>query len=248
MKKISFWIETAILILAVGLTGFACSREQAKEQGKEQQRVIPPQSPAPATEKAMPSPDHGKAAEEPKKTAVKQTVRKRLVIARVNGSDITLSELIGEMNAIRPQFIKDAAQKTPENVARMKDAALGILIFRELAAQEAVRQGMKVKPEVIAESTKQLRTNLGSEDNYRKFLEKTGYTDKSLKRQIERDKLFEMIASKEIFQKAKANDQAAIEKRKNEWEKGLKKNAKIEIFLAEVDKEIREQAKKENHQ
>lgn len=252
MKKMTLWAWACMLIIFIGVTGTSCSREQAKLQGKEQikekaqERSVPPQAEEGAPEKMMPLPDHGKTAETPEKAGQISSGIRNAPIARVNGTDITMNELASEMKMIGPQFMKDAGQKTPENVRKLKQMAFDILIFRELATQEAARQGMKVRREAVEEADKQLRASLGSEDNYKKFLEMSGYTGRSMRTRFEKDMLFEMITDKEIFKKVGANDQTAIEKRKEAWENSLKKNAKIEIFLPEVEKKIREEAKNRN--
>lgn len=238
MKKIYVWAGTGIFMLAIGLTGISCSREQGKEQikGNARDKAMLPELQEKAPEKELPSTGHGKAAEGPEKTS--------MVVAKVNGIAITMNELLGEMNLIAPQFIKNARERTPEIDNKVKEFAFDILIFRELAAQEATKQGIKIGPDAVAEGRNQFRTKLGSDEKYRKYLEKMGLTEESLNAKIEKNKLFEAIVAKEVFQKAKANDKAAIEKRKEQWERDLKKEAKIEILLPKVEKQIIEDAHK----
>lgn len=226
MKRVLVWAETSMLILAIGLTGISFSEEQTKEK---------------APQKALSSSGHGKTTEKAN-TRVEKTDTE--VVAKVNGADITFHELVVEMNQIAPSFIKDPTQRTPEIDKKVKETALGFLVFRELAVQEAVRRGIKATPSAVEETRKQLEQSLGSEDNYRKYLQEMGLTEASLGRLLKRDILFNQIIAKEIFQKAKANNKAAIEKRKKQWEKDLKKKAKIEILLPKVEKEMLENAHK----
>jgi hypothetical protein len=53
-----------------------------------------------------------------------------------------------------------------------------------------------------------------------------------------------MIASKEISLQAENDEGPSIQKRKLEWESELKKNAKIEILLEEVEKKLKEDSAK----
>ncbi len=209
MKKISALAGAGILILSIGLAGISFAKDQTtgKTVGK-----TPPASAAEKSNKKV-----GKTGNE--------------VVARVNGTDITMHELNFEMNLIGPSIIKDPKKRTPELDKKVRDTAMGILVFKELAVQEAVRQGMKVKPAAVEEARKQLKLKLGSENNYRDYLQKTGLTEAAMGRLLEKDILFNQITQKEIFQKVKANDGQAIEKRKVQWEKGLRKKAKIEILL-----------------
>ena len=245
MKKIPAWSGACLLILLIGLSGVSCSKEKTavpkeKDQIKvaPQEKTVVPQAEEKTPDKTMPAPGHGKATGRTGKPDARPAGMKNAAIARVNGADITLAALTSEMQMIGPQFIKDPSQKTPENVRKLKRLVLDILIFRELATQEAARQGMKIRPEAVDEAEKRLRANLGSADNYRKFLEMSGYTESSMRKRLGQDLLFEKITTKEIFKKAPANNQAAVEKRKQEWENKLKKKARIEIFLPEVEKEM----------
>ncbi len=245
MKKIYLWAGTVILALAFSLTGISCSREQAKEKASAK---APEQAALPAPKEAVPGqtmlpPDHGKMPEKPETAG--NIPAQNAVIARVNGTDITMNDLSSEMKMIGPQVISDAAQRTPENVRKLRKMALDILIFRELATQEAARQGLKVRKEAVDEADRQLRIKLGSDDNYRKFLQMSGYTEGAMRKRLEKDLLFEMITDQEIFKKAGSNDQAAIEKRKEAWENSLKKTAKVELLSPEVEKEYKEEARKE---
>ncbi len=166
---------------------------------------------------------------------------KRIVIARVNGVEITLQNLLDRMNQIAPNFIPRGHQRTPEIDLRVKQEALDVLIFRELAVQEAVRRGLQVPPGKIDGTLNKIKERLGSEDAFNKSLSMTGETEESLRKGIEKNMLFEMIAKQEIFRKAQEDpDPHSVENRKQEWEAELKKDAKIEVFLDQVEKEMRE--------
>ena len=159
---------------------------------------------------------------------------KKVPVARVNGADITMFDLLNRMNRIAPQYMKPGQPRDPETDARVRQAALDVLIFRELAVQEAVRQGMKVAPEALDNSVKMLKERLGSEDAYKAYLSREGLTEASLRTGIERDQLYERIAGKEIFQKVQEtgrNDLSAVETRRQEWEAEMKKTATIEILV-----------------
>jgi hypothetical protein len=226
MKRIFLWAGACVLILTFGLRGISFSEDQTDKK---------------AAGKTTPAAVKGETTGAPGKDSKKFD---KEVIAKINGTDILMHDLIVEMKQIAPQFIKDETQKTVENVRKVKETALGILIFRELAIQEAGRQGMIIKTGAVDEARKKLKQNLGSEDNYRKYLLKLGLTEKTLSRMLKRDILFRQITEKEIFQKAKPNDANAIENRKKQWENGLENNAKIEIMLSEVEKKIKEEAQK----
>ena len=191
---------------------------------------------------------------------------KKVTAAKVNGEAITVFALLREMNAIAPQYMAAGAQKTPELDEKIRADALNTLIFQEMAVQEARKRGMKVSPEVIDREMENIKAKTGPGDAFQEFLARNGLTEKELRKTIEQDALFEMIAAQEIDAKITITDAAlrerykkekaglkdpahrkmtfeesrgmleqkaraeAAEKRMREWEKELKKNARIEII------------------
>lgn len=172
---------------------------------------------------------HGEQAEEYLKRVEES---KGVVVAKVNGTDITMKDLIGKMNQVAPKYLKPGQEITSETDQKVKQEALDILIFNELAVQEAVRQGMKVAPEQVEETLKRIKERAGSDEAFKRGLSLGGDTEESLRKRIEKDYLFNMIFEKEVLRKAKiAGDREQIEKRRHEWENELRKDAKIEMTL-----------------
>lgn len=191
---------------------------------------------------------------------------KKVAAAKVNGEAITVFTLLREMNAIAPQYVAAGTQRTPAVDEKIRTDALNTLIFQELAVQEARKRGMKVNPEIIDREMENIKAKIGPGDAFQEFLAKNGLTEKELRKTIEQDALFEMIAAQEIDakititdaalrehykkEKARMKDPAhrnltfeesrgmleqnarteAAEKRMREWEKELKKNARIELI------------------
>lgn len=236
-----------VLVLTLTLAGFSCSSRKAEKEGKP----------------AMP-PEQGKIMEKYKKSI---EAAKKITVAKVNGVDISMHDLIKEMNVIGPQYIKPGQKRDSQVDEKVKKDALDRLIYRELAVQEAVRKGMKVPPENISDEFKKINANL------RENLIKSGLTEEEIKKQIERNLLIEMITEAEIFgkvtidpeqvkktyEKKKASYKGpsgqmsleearpliekelmtlAVNKREDEWVNELKKTAKIEITLGQSAKEI----------
>jgi hypothetical protein len=191
---------------------------------------------------------------------------KKVLAAKVNNEPITMFSLLREMNAIAPQYLAQGQKRTPELDAKIRKDALNTLIIQELAVQEARKRGMKVQPDLIENSIKKMKADARSEDAYQKELAAQGMNEDELRRSIEQDSLFELIAVQEIDAKIKVSDQElrkryakekaglkdaahrqmtfeeakamleqrskaeAAEKRMREWEKELKRTARIEIM------------------
>lgn len=133
---------------------------------------------------------------------------KKAVIAKVNGTDITLYDLIDMMNQIVPKYLTNQGEITQEIDEKVQKEALSALIFRELALQEAVSKGMKANPETTDHILAMLKKNAGSTAEFERKLSMTGDTEDSLRRKIERDQLFKMITDQEIFQKVQIDEGA----------------------------------------
>ena len=215
------WISRLILLTII-FAGFSCAHRNAEKQDM---AIMP-------AEHERQSEDQGLQD------------AKKIVVARVNGAAITLKDLVNRMNQFASVYIPEDHQRTPEIDQAVKQEALDILIFRELAIQEAVRQGIKIPPDALDQFIGNLKKEMGSEEAYHDYLKKTDSTEESLKKEFERNQLFDMIASKEIYLQAGKDNDTSVEKRKQEWEAELKKNAKIEILLEEAEKKLREGVEK----
>lgn len=184
---------------------------------------------APAKEGMNLPPEHAKAVEAVKKSLNES---KNVPAARVNGSTITMFDLVSEMNAVAPNFIKPGQQRDPKIDEKVKKEALDRLIYRELAIQDAVRQGLKVPPANLDEAMMRFKTGLKTEGAYREYLAKSSLTEDELKKQMERNMLVHMITEKEIFDKIKIDP--ALVKKTYAKEKGSYRNASGQMSFEEA--------------
>jgi hypothetical protein len=124
------------------------------------------------------------------------------IVAKVNGVPVMMPELLQEMNAIAPQYMKPGQKRDPKTDEKIRKEALNRLIWRELAVQAAKTQGMKAPAEAVAEELKRIKGEMKTEDAFRQNLAKSGITEEDLKKRIERNLLVEMVTEKEVFGKA----------------------------------------------
>ncbi|MGC2064261.1 MAG: SurA N-terminal domain-containing protein, partial [Thermodesulfovibrionales bacterium] len=180
MKRNFIRWTMSLLMAAIALAGLSCSNDKAgRSVGQE------------------------KAVKEYKKGVEKS---KKIAVAKVNGSEITMAQLIGRVNLLAPNYLKGAREITPEMDQKMKREALDILIFRELAIQEAIAQGMKVPPDRIDAEIKELRVKMGSEQAFKERLDLGGETEASLRKLTERNMLFHLISDQEIIRKVRLDE------------------------------------------
>jgi hypothetical protein len=171
-----------ICISVIGLAVSSCTKEQA----------------------AVP------ATDVQKKTANNDAAKKEVRTAKekgaalVNGAEISMHDLVREMNRIAPKYKK---KESPvfEPTAKIQDEALNRLIFAELVVQEATRQGITVDTEMINHVIVTMKNEMG-DDAYRKYLEDRDVTEQELREHIERGHLFEMATAKNIYSKIAINE------------------------------------------
>lgn len=182
MKKAYFTIFAVLLAAALSLTGLSCTKDQAG-------------APVALERKAKLEQDK-KAAEETRRT----------VAATVNGVDITMQELIREMNLVARRDMQGNGKISSKTMDKVRQEALGDLIFKELAVQEAARQGITVRPDRIDAVIKQMKTQAGSEEAYRQYLEERALSETGLRKVIERGHQLELITAKEVYQKIRVEE------------------------------------------
>jgi len=221
-EKMKILVRTFFLIvlITIELTGVSCNRD--KVSGKGTTNSVSEQS---------------KMLEERRKSVEKL---RKTTVAKVNGVDISAYDLIKEINVIAPQHVKPGQERDAKVVEEMNKEALERLIYRELAIQEATRQGMKVPSDAVADELKRTKADLKSEDAYRENLVKSGITEEELKKQIERNILIEMITEKEIFNKV-AIDPGEVKKtfaRKKKSFKGPSGQMSFEEARPAIEEEL----------
>lgn len=170
---------------------------------------------------------------------------KKVTAAKVNGEAVTMFSLMREMNAIAPQYVATGKARTPELDKKIMAAALDTLIVQELAVQEARKRGMKVGPEVLDREIAKLKSNKGSEKAFQEYLAANGLREAELRKMLEQDALFEMIAAQEIDANITITD-AALRARYKKEKSGLKDPAHRKMSFEEskglLEQKIRAEA------
>lgn len=172
-----------ILLVALGLSALSCNRDKT-----------------PSNEAVKAPPEHAKVVEAYRKSLGDA---KKNTVATVNGVNITAYDLVNEMNMVGQQYIKPGQKKDPQVDEKVSKEALDRLIYRELAVQEAGRQGLKPPAGAVEDELKKMKAALKTEDAYRNKLANDGLTEEELKKQLERSILVDMITEHEIFDKVK---------------------------------------------
>jgi hypothetical protein len=175
---------------------------------------------------------------------------KKAFAAKVNGVAITSGELVDEMNAIAPQYVKPGQKRDPKIDERIRNEAFDRLVDRELAVQQARKEGMKVPAGAVVEEMKRIRAEMKTGEAFRQKLAKSGMTVEELEKRIERNMLVEMITEKEIFGKVAVDHGEArkIYERNYSSRKGSSRPMTFEEARPLIEKELMTSAvqKREN--
>lgn len=191
MKR-AFLVLIMAAFMAAGVANLSCAREEKTEK----------KAKANNAESKLP-PGHAEQVEKMKK---EMEEAKKIVVAKVNGADITMYSFVGMMNRLASRYFRPGHDITPEMTEKVKKEAIELLVFQELAIQEAIKQGIEVKPEEIDKMIEGLKTRAGSEDAYRQSLERIGLTEAELRKEIERGKRYETIVGREIYSKVEVDE------------------------------------------
>ncbi|MBI4685643.1 MAG: peptidyl-prolyl cis-trans isomerase [Nitrospirae bacterium] len=164
---------------------------------------------------------------------------KKIVVAKVNGANITMAIVVMLMNRIASNR-QLTPSMPPEEVAKINKEALSKLILQELAYQKAKAEGLKVETKNIDEAISNFKANAGAEEEYKKFLEAQQVTEEELRAQIERSLLLQRIFAKEVYGKVvvpEAEVRKEYEKLKDRYIKPEKIVVIDVIFLIKTDSE-----------
>ncbi len=183
---------------------------------------------------------------------------KKIVVARVNGAEIKMHNLVREMNLIAPNIIGDK-KPSPEITEKIKGIALQRLITKELFIQEARKRGINIPEARINQVIGNIKKLYGSEKAYKDYLKEKGLTEDELKKEIERSHLYELFTAKFIYEKIEVKEEEIkerFERLKNEHDIRIPENLtkarpvivkmikaeKGEKILKEIDKRLRKGA------
>jgi parvulin-like peptidyl-prolyl isomerase len=140
---------------------------------------------------------------------------KHIIVAKVNGADITMYSLTSMMDRMAA-IDRDTSASASAEETRKK--ALDQLIFQELSLQEALRQGVRVKETEIESA---ITTLVGHDtQDFEKFLAKQNMTAEEVRSEIKRRILLQRIYVREVIEKISVTDddvRKEFERRKNEY-------------------------------
>jgi len=158
---------------------------------------------------------------------------RKTVVARVNGAEINMYDLVGMMNRVVQAYYPNVTELTDELTQEVKKRALDRLIFEELAVKEAVRQGINPKAADVQEVIDNIKKAYETEEGFQKYLQNRGLTEEQLRERIIRSRRLEGITGREVYQKVTV-DPEPVEKLYDEYKKAGKLRKAEEYIVKEI--------------
>ncbi len=131
-------------------------------------------------------------------------------VASVNGVDLYLNELNQEVQLIAPMESFHGGMSA-EKISEIRQKALNALVDKELQYQDGLRKGVKLDEDTLEQEVRLVESRFPSEAKFRKALDASGFTEKSLGRYLERNDVSEMMHKREVDDKAAVSDAEVLE-------------------------------------
>ncbi len=127
------------------------------------------------------------------------------VVAKVNGTVLTRSDLEVEVDRIIPRmsFHRNVTEEKRKKYYRK---AVEEMINRELQYQDALTKEIKADQKKIEEQAERFKKSFITEKEYKAFLEKRKLSEDAVKKQFEKDLLIHLITAKIVTEPSKVSD------------------------------------------
>lgn len=155
------------------------------------------------------------------------------IVANVEGTDISMYELVRMMNMVHSAFYAEIEALTPEIKKEIQERALDRLIFEELAVRDAVRRKINVDSKKIDTAINETKKLYSTAEGYQQYLDGIGISEAQLRTQIERTNLLQAITGKELYQKVTI-DPKDVDRLYKDYLKLGKLKMEDEFFIKEI--------------
>lgn len=192
-----FVAVTQIALLAFAgpllFSAAACAQESAAPNSGAQETVAAQEA------QAQPKPEEATAPEQSPASLPD-------VVARVNGKEITRSELLEEAEEARAQMAQMGVQQgdTPEFYRQVLDRMVaGLLLY-----QEAQARGMGATEAEVGQQIAAIKARFPSEEEYGKALAAQGWTPETLRQEVQENLTIQKFLENEVVSKVTVTEEA----------------------------------------
>ena len=121
-------------------------------------------------------------------------------VAVVNGSVITQKDFDRELTSVQQRLLASGRSLSDTQFSELRKNLLENLINMELLYQEAQKSGVTVEDAVVAEHIEKLKTQFGSQKEFKKALEKMNASEPALRAQTKKGLTVKEFVDKKIIQ------------------------------------------------
>ena len=121
-------------------------------------------------------------------------------VAVVNGSVITQKDFDRELTSVQQRLLASGRSLGDAQFSELRKNLLENLINMELLYQEAQKSGVTVEDAVVAEHIEKLKTQFGSQKEFKKALEKMNASEPALRAQTKKGLTVKEFVDKKIIQ------------------------------------------------
>jgi len=121
-------------------------------------------------------------------------------VAVVNGSVITQKDFDRELTSVQQRLLASGRSLGDAQFSELRKNLLENLINMELLYQEAQKSGVTVEDAVVAEHIEKLKTQFGSQEEFKKALEKMNASEPALRAQTKKGLTVKEFVDKKIIQ------------------------------------------------
>jgi parvulin-like peptidyl-prolyl isomerase len=172
-------------------------------------------------------------------TARAQAEPKKIVVATVNGADLTMDSLITMMNTLPKK------SGPPETLQERRARALDSLVLLELAYQQASTLGVNADPAKVEVALANFKENAGGDEEYAAYLIRRSISQAEFRNEIERSLTIERVYTREVLDRITIPE----EELKKEYEKQKQlliepeRVSVVDVHVTGTDKSARKKAR-----
>ncbi len=167
-------------------------------------------------------------------------------VARVNGVEISQTDMDRKFNLIRERYASMGVPLDDSKINEFKDNILNSLIDQEVLLQEAKTQGIKIDPAEIKAELDNFKKQFETEADFEKQISEMNYSEANILSQIEQSKIIEKFIEEKIMPTISVTDEevkAYFDENPDEFKVPERVNASH--ILLKVDPDASDAAKAE---
>lgn len=138
--------------------------------------------------------------------AAKDVPPSKAYIAKVNGVEISNTDLERKFNLIKERYASMGMPLEDSKLQEFRKNILNSLIEQEILYQESVAQGIKIDPAIVKTELENFKKQFETEDAFKKQITEMNFTEEIILTQIGRSKSIQQFISDKIMPDIKVSE------------------------------------------